>query len=84
MTALVMSHAFVIVPVPRRQRGYSTSEFCEQHMQRGATVIPSNTLKSSFSIADTESLQATNNEQQRNGLAVAWLDMGHSEQLTAQ
>lgn len=32
MTALVMSHVFVIVPVPRRQRGYSTSEFCEQHM----------------------------------------------------
>lgn len=39
-------------------------------------------MKSSFSIADTESLQATNNEQQRNGLGVAWLDLGHSKQHT--
>lgn len=40
--------------------------------------MPCNTVKSSFSIADTESLQATNNEQQRNGLGVARLDLGHS------
>lgn len=40
-------------------------------MQLGATVILCNTVKSYFNIADTESLQATNNEQQRNGLGVA-------------
>lgn len=55
----------------------------EQHMQRGATVILRNTVKSSFSISDTESLQATNNEQQRNGLGVAWMDLGHGKQHTA-
>lgn len=52
-------------------------------MQRGATVILRNTVKSSSSISDTESLQATNNEQQRNGLGVAWLDLGHGKQHTA-
>lgn len=52
-------------------------------MYRGATVIPCNTVKSSFSIADTESLQASNNEQQRSGLGVAWLDLGHGKQHTA-
>lgn len=41
-------------------------------------------MKSSFSRADTESLQATNNEQQRNGLGVAWLDLGHGKQHTAR
>lgn len=41
-------------------------------------------MKSSFSIADTESLQATNNEQQRNGLGVARLELSHRRQYTAQ
>ncbi len=53
-------------------------------MKREATVIPCNAVKSSFSIADTESLQATINAQQRNGLCVAWLDLGHGKRHAAQ
>lgn len=77
-----MSHAFVILSALCKQGG-NVGVF-EQHMQRGATVIPCNTVKSSFCIADTESLQSTNNEQQRNGLGVAWLDLGHGKRRTAQ
>lgn len=41
-------------------------------------------MESSFSIADTESLQATNNEQQRAGLGLVGLDAGHNKWHMAQ
>lgn len=79
---LIMTHAFVILSALCKQGG--NIRVFEHHMQRGATVIPCNTVESSFCIADTESLQSTNNEQQRNGLGVAWLDLGHGKQHTVQ